>query len=243
MCFNATASLMAATVLIPAGVYTLDVVQHGDRRFLILAAFPLLFGIQQAFEGLLWLSLGDPLIGLLGAPPGSLGLSAALAFLFFAYALWPALVPIAAWCIEAQRIRRRAFAAASLAGAALGLALYLPLLYNEGWLTIRLINGSILYDPRLIFDPFVSREVIRGIYALIVTVPLVTSSERLVRRFGILVIGSVLISASVFDYAFVSIWCFFAALLSAWLAVQLPLRMAGTRPGHAPLHGNLFHHG
>jgi len=44
-------------------------------------------------------------------------------------------------------------------------------------------------------------------------------------RFGLLVCASVIVSAVAYGYAFVSVWCFFAALLSAWLGVRLPGRL------------------
>lgn len=222
MCFNATASFVTAAVLIPAGVATLRRVTSSNHHLVFLAAFPLLFGVQQLLEGLLWLSLGDPLAGLIGAPSTDSGTVAALGFLFFAYALWPALVPLAAWHAEVMPLRRRIFALLAGLGAMLGLFLYLPLLLEPGWLTLSVVQGSILYEPRLILDPFVSRQVTRGVYALIVALPLIGSSVPLLRRFGGLVLVSVLISAAAFSYAFVSIWCFFAAVLSAWLVLRLP---------------------
>lgn len=46
MCFSATASFASAAILIPAGIYSVNRALHGDKRYLVLAAFPLLFGIQ-----------------------------------------------------------------------------------------------------------------------------------------------------------------------------------------------------
>ncbi|NBC12340.1 MAG: hypothetical protein GVY09_03165 [Gammaproteobacteria bacterium] len=43
--------------------------------------------------------------------------------------------------------------------------------------------------------------------------------------FGLLICVSVVVSAVAYGYAFVSVWCFFAALLSAWLGVRLPERL------------------
>ena len=45
------------------------------------------------------------------------------------------------------------------------------------------------------------------------------------RTFGVLILASVLISAPILGYAFVSIRCFFAAGLSVYLAVRLPERV------------------
>jgi hypothetical protein len=50
MCFNATSSFIAAAVLVPIGIHTVETTLQGDRRYLTLAAFPLLFGVQQQYH-------------------------------------------------------------------------------------------------------------------------------------------------------------------------------------------------
>lgn len=54
MCFSAPVSFLVSAVLMPIGALTVNFALQNDRRYLALAAFPLLFGIQQAFEGWLW---------------------------------------------------------------------------------------------------------------------------------------------------------------------------------------------
>lgn len=56
----------------------------------------------------------------------------------------------------------------------------------------------------------------------------------MVRDFGVLILGSVIVSTLAFGYAFVSIWCFFAALLSAYLVVRLPRCESGGPVVHRP---------
>ena len=55
MCFSATASFSAASITAVIGIATLRQVKH--PRELLLAAMPLLFAVQQAIEGALWVSL------------------------------------------------------------------------------------------------------------------------------------------------------------------------------------------
>jgi hypothetical protein len=178
-------------------------------------------------EGVLWLGLGDPLGDLVGAPPPTLAPMLALGFLAFAYALWPALVPLAARSVEPRPRRRLMFGLLAIAGTAGGLFIYLPLLLNPDWLGVGILGGSILYEPKMLFDSVLSAPLGRGLYALVVLVPLLASSEPLVRRFGLLIFLSVVLSAVAYGYAFVSVWCFFAAVLSAWLGVRLPERLGG----------------
>jgi len=209
MCFSATASFVTSGVLLPVGVHCLLKARSVAPGYSPIAAFPLLFGIQQFFEGLLWLSLG-----------GNTSIDAhtmAVIFLFFAYFLWPSFVPFAAWRLEQGHFRRTLFLAICMLGFVFGTSLFVPLLINEHWLNYTLVKGSVLYEPVLIFDEILPRSVVRLIYALLVAVPLVLSSEHRVRTFGLIILVSVIASALAFEYAFVSIWCFFAALISIYI--------------------------
>ena len=210
MCFSATASFITGSILVPTGLYALGHAYRGNPRYLALASFPLLFGIQQVIEGGLWLAMDGSISISIGA--------AALGFLAFAYFLWPFYVPLAAYNVEDRPRRRRIFAALAWVGFVFGASLYVPLLMNQDWIVVSLSSGSILYEPVLIYDGYVPRSQIRVFYALIVAVPLLFSSVGAVRLFGILILASVIVSAIVFAYAFVSIWCFFAAILSFMVA-------------------------
>ena len=221
MCFSATASFTTSAILVPMGSYAISQAYQYQKRYIYLAAIPLLFGIQQAFEGALWLVLNGQLHIDQQVP--------ALGFLFFAYFLWPFYVPLAALRVEENIQRQRVFLAVATFGFMMGLVLYLPLLLNKEWLSLRVLSGSILYEPKLILGDAISVGTHRIIYAVIVAVPLLFSTVAVVRKFGVLIFFSVIASALLFAYAFVSIWCFFAALLSLYivyvahnLSVDLP---------------------
>ena len=81
MCFSATASFSAASITAVIGVATLRQVQH--PRELPLAAMPLIFAVQQAIEGALWLQLS-------AARSKEAVAALSLNFLVFAKVLWPA---------------------------------------------------------------------------------------------------------------------------------------------------------
>ena len=58
MCFSATASFTAAAIVGSIGAVTLwKAARLRDRALLPIAAFPVLFALQQTVEGLLWLEL------------------------------------------------------------------------------------------------------------------------------------------------------------------------------------------
>lgn len=208
MCLSASVSFFAGSLLLPIGAYTLTKAQGRDSRYLPLAGFPLLFGVQQLIEGALW-------IGLEGDSP-QLQSSAALGFLFFAFFLWPILVPFAAWRLETDDCKRDWMTTAIVLGVLLGSVLYLPLLLDETRLMPAIARHSIAYHSFLITDAYIPRVAICLAYALLVGLPLVFSSRPAVKSYGVLLLISVLFSALFFHYAFTSIWCFFAAFLSLY---------------------------
>ena len=222
MCFSATASFAAAAVLTPLGGVALARAWRTDRRHLALAAFPALFGLQQLFEGVLWLGLEDP------AAPVPLG--AAMAFLAFAYVLWPVLTPFAAFLVEPRPRLRRLFLGAAIFGGLYGLSLFAPLALDPDWLRVELARNSIVYDTRLIYDDLVPRNVLRVIYAAVICLPLLACAAPGVRTFGVLVTVSVAAAFLFAAHAFTSVWCFFAAATSAYVTVttfRLPPRAPG----------------
>jgi hypothetical protein len=219
MCFSAPASFAAATFLIPVGIYTVKTALQKDRHYLGLAVFPLFFGIQQAIEGGLWLAIGR-------ADPSQSHLLA-LGFLFFAYFLWPFWVPFSAYFVEQNKGRRQMFVVLSVFGFLLGLSLFAPLVIYPDWLPIGLQKHSITYDTRLIWDGIVPHNPLRAVYASIVCIPLLLSSVKSVRVFGVLITLSVIIGFLFAQYAFTSVWCFMAAIVSGYILFvmrQVPAR-------------------
>ena len=209
MCFSATASFTTAAVLLPVAAYTIGTALKTDRRYLGFAIFPLFFGIQQVLEGCLWMEIAhsDPLQSHLYA----------LGFLFFAYLVWPFLVPFAAFLVEPRRNRRMVFLALSTLGLLLGLSLFAPLVINPDWVPLRIVRDSIDYNSRLIWEGIVPYSVIRVVYASIVCLPLLISSEKHIKIFGVIITLSVISGFAFAHYAFTSVWCFIAAIVSSYL--------------------------
>ena len=58
MCFSASASFTAAAFLIPTGGYCVySAIELKRFHYLALALIPIFFGVQQAIEGGVWLSM------------------------------------------------------------------------------------------------------------------------------------------------------------------------------------------
>lgn len=217
MCFSASASFATSAVLLPLGVMSLRRLSTADSGYRTFAAFPLLFGVQQFLEGVLWLSLaGD------SAVPPKLP---ALAFLFFVFCVWPILVPHAAFAVEDRLLLKRLFGAMRGLGALFGLAMFTPLLMYDDWFGVNIIENSVHYSITSIFDGRIPEEAVGLVYTLLALLPLLLSCRLALRQFGLLVLVSFIISVLLYSYAFISVWCFFAALLSLqvlWIVLQIP---------------------
>jgi hypothetical protein len=198
MCFSATASFTAGAFLLGLGTLTLKSARR--PREMPFAAIPLLFAIQQLTEGLVWLSFRDeaPLLNSVMTH----------VFSFFSHVLWPIYVPIAVLLIEPPRRRRRALLAFVAAGLAVGV--YLLYILAAFPVVSRPTGQHIEY-----VSPHFFAAVSMTLYLLSTTVSLLLSTHRTVKLFGALSLLS--FGAAYYYYAvwFISVWCFFAALLSA----------------------------
>ncbi len=212
MCFSAEASFGLATVLVPAGIYCVRTALRRNCSFLPLAVIPIIFGIQQAAEGFVWVGIHRS--------NHDLVVASSLTFLFFALCFWLVWVPFCLFFIERPGALKWFLGGVVLLGLTAGLILFAPLVQHPGVMTTRVMHHSIQYDfpPSPIF-PTVPRDVRHAVYLAIVAVPILTIRSRQVLGFCIVLILSAVVSRVVYWYAFASVWCFFAAILSMYLCV------------------------
>ncbi|WP_411868069.1 hypothetical protein [Vulcanococcus limneticus] len=228
MCFSSTASFTAAVVLGPLGLLAVRQARRsGQEGSLPLALTPLLFAVQQASEGVLWLRLENPaLSAATDSGAGALTRAAALLFLFFAYGLWPAWMPWVALRFLDSRLepwRRQVFKGLGLLGLLLGLGLWLPLAIDPDRLELLVVNGSIHYAPTLLASGVISHGLGTSLYALLVSLPLLLGPSPRLRVCGVLLLLAFALAQLAYLYAFTSVWCYFAALLSAlvlWVVAE-----------------------
>ena len=213
MCFSAEASFTVGAALIPAGAYCLWSAAVKKPSHLGLAAVPLIFGLQQISEGFVWLGLHRL--------DAELTRSASLAFLFFALAFWPFWFPTLTTLMEPVPRRRLAFGLFSVLASGWFWVLYFPLLVGPAELLRTTIeHHSIAYQyPDLAIYEWVPRNVLRVLYFLSVALPLLLSSETWGKVPGLVLGVSAVIAAVAYHHAFVSVWCFFAAVLAGYLCV------------------------
>lgn len=198
MCFSATASFTAGTALSAIGVLTLR--KPRSKVELPLALIPLLFGIQQLTEGVLWLSLRQDL--------PTLQLWSTNIFSGFSHVLWPIFVPFAILLVETSRRRRAALGAFLVLGV--GVGVYLLYFLLRFGVTAQIHGQSIFYD-----SPHFYIWGVLAIYLLATCVSGLFSSHRCINYFGVLAFVLATAAALVSIHTFFSVWCFFAAVLSA----------------------------
>ena len=114
MCFSAQASFSASFVLIAISILSFCKVRAA--RYYVMAATPLLFGMQQAAEGILWVALRHPQYAFLQQ-------AALTIFLTFAFGVWPIWEPLSLALIESRKKRR--FTLKLLTGAGSILSIFL----------------------------------------------------------------------------------------------------------------------
>ena len=134
MCFSASASFIAAAALAASGVATLRLASR--RSELPFAAVPMLFGIQQFIEGLIWLSFDN-----------NLSVSNSIltfGYSIFSHVLWPIYVPFAVHLLERVHWRRQALLATQAVGMLVGL--YLLYVLTQYPVTSRVLGQHIVYE-------------------------------------------------------------------------------------------------
>lgn len=202
MCFSASASFIAGGALSSAGALSLKMAGKTSRR--AIAAVPLVFGIQQLVEGVVWVSLAEPRIHA----------AATVGYLLIAYVLWPVFLPYAVWRDETGPRRKKALAWFVWFGTAV--SLYLLYFILRGPVTAALLGGGIAYGV-----PLPNYAVIPGAYVLATCGSCFVSSHAYIRVFGMALIASLAIAYGYYLHAFASVWCFFAAILSLIIFVHL----------------------
>lgn len=225
MCFSATASFTLFGALVPLGIYSIAKAHQSKGGWVPFAVYPLAFGLQQGLEGFVWLGLQDG--------NDTMVCVASRGYLFFSHFFWLAWVPFSVWMIETNPLRKRLLAVLSAIGFFYGLSIMVPSVLLRDWLHMELINQSLEYNTTLIYEGFINRTALRLFYAAIVVGALVLSSHRPVRIFAGLVAVSLAGTYVFFAYAFISVWCFFAAILSVYLVVVIWLdaRRSERAPG------------
>jgi len=215
MCFSAEVSLATAALLIPVGIVCLKTSIKINKSYWAFALFPFMFGVQQLMEGIVWLGLGGNYENLI--------LPATFVFLFFSHLFWLTWVPFSSYLTETNTIKRRLFIVITIVGVLFGMSMYIPLLTQTDWVKVSIQHHSIYYEVKIMHDAYIPRYATTLIYASIILFPLLFSSDRYHKVLGILLMVSGIVSWAFLGLVFISVWCFFAAIISFYIFYQVVL--------------------
>lgn len=211
MCFSPTASFVASAALTSTGTYCVRESVRRNRRYLPLALLPVLFGVQQASEGGVWLALQGGHARLVSA--------FSYVFLFFAFGLWPLYCPVMVHALEERgTVRRKVLLALLAAGGLVGALVFVPLVIGTTQFTTHIVNSCIAYETD---RPGWLKAVLTGSYLLTTLVPFLIASSRRIVVFGAMLVTAVAATLIAYRFAFFSVWCFFAAWLSLYVAFAI----------------------
>jgi hypothetical protein len=200
MCFSATASFGAAAILGSIGIISLVKAKEPCQK--MFAAIPLIFAIQQACEGLLWLTLTKDSFEMWQ-------ITATYGFLFFAQILWPTWVPLSVLLLEKDEKRKPWLQLASFGGFICSLIMLYRVLTFDVYAEIQ--NHHIVYNVN---DSIMLIVISSVLYFVSTVAALFLSSVRYMKLLGLLLFASLIISKLFYKIYFISVWCFFAAVVS-----------------------------
>ncbi len=200
MCFSAGASFAAGAVLSSVGFASVTKSKKPGQR--LFAAIPLIFGLQQFAEGVLWVTLSS------GGQNWLQG-AATYIFLITALVIWPVMVPLSMWFMEKVKNRKRILSVLIVTGAMVSLFYAFCLISYD--VTPRINSFHIQYIDEF---PRIPVDIAYLFYVASTITPLFISSVKRMWLFGILILISYLVTLIFFAYYLTSVWCFFAAFAS-----------------------------
>ncbi|MGA9472773.1 MAG: DUF6629 family protein [Terriglobales bacterium] len=198
MCFSATANFVGSGVLAAAGVVTLTRVKH--RRELLFASLPTLFAIHQFIEGFVWLGLDGILSPAVTHDMGA-------AFMLYAQGLLPLLLPLSVYQFEVDRKSRQRMLPFVVLGGATTLYILWALTAFPTEVYVR--ENTIVY-----INQATNNLAVAVFYVIATCGSLFFSKIRMMVVFGTANLVILLVVMEVRRYAFTSLWCAYAAIVS-----------------------------
>jgi hypothetical protein len=213
MCFSAAANFVGSGVLGGIGVVTLTRVKH--RRELLFASLPALFAIHQFIEGFVWLGLDGVL-----SPTITHNLGAA--FMLYAQGLLPFLLPLSVLLFEPTAKSRQRML--PFLGLGTGTTLYILWALTAYPTQVYVKGNSIVY-----MNQATNNLAVAVLYVIATCGSLFFSKIRMMVLFGA---ANLIILLAVMEfkrYAFTSLWCAYAAVVSIIILAYF-WRSHGERP-------------
>ena len=200
MCFSASASFSAGIIL--AGIGVASIKKAAKPSHILFASIPFFFCLQQITEGFVWLSLSN-------AGFYTWQNAASTAFIFFAQVLWPAFVPISISKLEAKETR--SLSEKIIIGIGVLVSVYLWYCLVRYPVSAKIIGHHITYSQASPDSPF---RLVGLLYIIATIAPPFFSHIRRMWILGATILISYAITTIFYTDYFVSVWCFFASIIS-----------------------------
>lgn len=207
MCFSVEADVVAGVALLPVAGLALREVRC--TRELPFALLPLVFAVHQLLEAFVW-------AGLSGDVSRHVQHTATIAYLLIAFPLLPLLLPLSVLLLEPQGARQRVAPFVALGGA---VAVYLGEAVLAHPVTVIQHPHALEYSVQLSYGDFWA-----VLYIGAVIGPSVLSGYPSIVLFGWLNLFGLTAAAVLYQEAFASLWCIWAAAMSVLVVVHLTLR-------------------
>lgn len=209
MCFSAASSFTATTLLSSIGYVSYKMARN--KKEYLVALIPVLFALQQACEGILWLTIpnyADTLYSRLSI----------YAFLSFALIIWPIWIPSSFYVAEENKIKKKIMKSLIVIGILTALILIVCLIKNG---VDTHIGISHIEYIGVLPQAFLSLAIILILYLASTILPFFISSLPYMNIVGIILATSYGITYIFYRAALISVWCFFAALISGSVLLAL----------------------
>jgi heme exporter protein D len=200
MCFSAEASFTGSAVITAIGIATLVRVRKPEQ--VPFAGIPIIFGVQQCAEGVLWITLKS-------GGYENLQNIAAYVFLITALIIWPTMIPLCIWLIEKAKKRRTILGGIMAAGGIVSI-FYIVCLVRYS-VSPQIQGFHIEYIDNF---PYILVKIAFVLYLIATITPLFVSSYKRMWLFGVFISISCLVTGIIFEEYLTSVWCFFAACIS-----------------------------
>jgi len=207
MCFSAQADAVVGLALLPVGVAALREVRH--VRELPFALLPLLFGAHQLIEAVAW-------AGVDGDVSSQVAHDAVVAYLVIALAVLPTWFPLSVLLLEPRGARARVLA---FVGLGVVVSSYFTVVLLRSPVTVVAQDHALQYRTDLEHG-----DVWTVLYVVAVIGPSLLSGYPSIVAFGVLNLVGLSVVALVYDEAFTSLWCVWAACTSLLVLLHMVRR-------------------
>jgi hypothetical protein len=227
MCFSATASFGASAILGTLGVVAIAKSKTNSQR--VFASIPLVFAAQQFSEGLLWLSIKNTNLE---------GWQSILTYIFlvFAMAVWPFLIPFSIRLMEKDAKRKKIMNVLVAIGAVVAIGVGAILFQYPVEVMTPYCPSCPLSSPsssvtnhlhyEFTIPPMIKNLIVifSILYIMATIITPFFSSIKKMKWLGIVFLASYLFAIAFYHGFVISVWCFFAAILSfvvLWIILDL----------------------